>query len=254
MRDPSRGVERRGPDGGRSEGGGADAGEGDAPADNWLTEDRGASRAELEGEHDTGFDNVFPDEAPSTGPRRRAATPCTLTPSPWSHAGPGGFDGEAMISPRPSRSEASLHEHLAAQLDLATRDPAERLIGRHIVDAVDEAGYLGRDRRRARRAARGRARTGRARAAPRPGLRARGRRRARPRRVPGDPAPGAATASIPAMAALVERLDLVAKRDLAGAEAHLRRRRRGPGRDARRAARPRPEARPRLPAQPGRRS
>src|SRR5215207_7881319 len=93
-----------------SEGDGGDAGEGDAPADNWLTEDRGASRAELEGEHDTSFENVFQDEVP---------------------------DFEATLA-----SEASLHDHLAAQLDLATVDPAERLIGRHLVDAVNEAGYL----------------------------------------------------------------------------------------------------------------
>ncbi|MFL5183713.1 MAG: RNA polymerase sigma-54 factor, partial [Microvirga sp.] len=124
-----------------SEGDGGDAGEGDAPADNWLTEDRGASRAELEGEHDTGFENVFQDEVPDRAPPT-GGDAVTLTASPWSNAGGGGFDGEAPDFEATLASEASLHDHLAAQLDLATVDPAERLIGRHLVDAVNEAGYL----------------------------------------------------------------------------------------------------------------
>src|SRR5215212_8567366 len=57
-------------------------------------------------------------------------------------AGEGGLDGEAPDFEATLASEASLHDHLAAQLDLATVDPAERLIGRHLVDAVNEAGYL----------------------------------------------------------------------------------------------------------------
>src|SRR5829696_4571437 len=113
-----------------SEGDGGDAGEGDAPADNWLTEDRGASRAELEGEHDTSFENVFQDEVPDRAPPAGG------------DAGGGGLDGEAPDFEATLASEASLHDHLAAQLDLATVDPAERLIGRHLVDAVNEAGYL----------------------------------------------------------------------------------------------------------------
>ena len=50
----------------------------------------------------------------------------------------------------------------------------------------------------------------------------------------------------PAMAALVGRLDLLAKRDLAGAAPHLRRRRRGSRRHDRRNPQPQSEARPRL--------
>ncbi|HEX8665009.1 MAG TPA: RNA polymerase factor sigma-54 [Beijerinckiaceae bacterium] len=116
-------------------------GDGDMPADNWLTEDRGATRAELEGEHDTGFDNVFPDEA-TDRPAPTGGDAVTLTPSPWSSAGGGSFDGEEPDFEATLTKEVGLHEHLAAQLDLATADPVERLIGRHIVDAVNEAGYL----------------------------------------------------------------------------------------------------------------
>jgi RNA polymerase sigma-54 factor len=126
---------------GDGDGGTDSIGDGEAPADNWLTEDRGATRAELEGEHDTGFDNVFPDEA-TERPAPPSGDAVTLTPSPWSSAGGGSFDGEEPDFEATLTKEVGLHEHLAAQLDLATANPAERLIGRHIVDAVNEAGYL----------------------------------------------------------------------------------------------------------------
>jgi RNA polymerase sigma-54 factor len=122
-------------------GGPGEAADGDGPADNWLTEDRGATRAELEGEHDTGFDNVFPDEA-TDRPALSQGDAVTLTPSPWSSASGGSFDGEEQDFEATLTREVGLHDHLAAQLDLATADSVERLIGRHIVDAVNEAGYL----------------------------------------------------------------------------------------------------------------
>src|SRR5215207_1403513 len=114
----------------------------DAPADNWLTEDRGATRAELEGEHGTSFDNVFQDE-PAERPAPAGGDLLPMTPSPFTNAGSGGFEGEEYDFAATLTKELSLHDHLAAQLDLATKDPVERLIGRHVVDAVNEAGYLG---------------------------------------------------------------------------------------------------------------
>ncbi len=38
--------------------------------------------------------------------------------------------------------EKGLQDHLIEQLNLGMRDPARRLIGRHLIDLVDEAGYL----------------------------------------------------------------------------------------------------------------
>jgi RNA polymerase sigma-54 factor len=40
-------------------------------------------------------------------------------------------------------SERSLKDHLQLQLPLALVDPVERLIGQHLIDLVDDAGYLG---------------------------------------------------------------------------------------------------------------
>ena len=42
---------------------------------------------------------------------------------------------------REFRAGPTLRDHLAGQLELATRDPRERLIGGFLIDAVDEAGY-----------------------------------------------------------------------------------------------------------------
>ena len=41
--------------------------------------------------------------------------------------------------------QLSLREHLSAQLPLTVTEPVERLIGQHLIDLVDEAGYLPAD-------------------------------------------------------------------------------------------------------------
>jgi RNA polymerase sigma-54 factor len=127
---------------------GADAGgEADSanpePTEPWLSEDLKPSRSEIEGELDTRLDNVFPDEA--GGPERPAADAGEGIPvmaSPWTSVGSGGHDGEAPDFEARLTSEATLHEHLQAQLDLATADPVARFIGRNLIDAIDETGYL----------------------------------------------------------------------------------------------------------------
>ncbi len=91
----------------------------------------------------TGLDNVFSPEQPSPA-RAEAAGPDSLPIVGGSYGssggsfdeGPDGFESGLSV-------ELSLHDHLQAQLDLAMTDPAGRIIGRHIIDAVDDAGYLG---------------------------------------------------------------------------------------------------------------
>jgi RNA polymerase sigma-54 factor len=78
--------------------------------------------ADLEQTFGTPVSEVFQDEMPE--PARHAdlgALP--LSPSPWSVGGArdedDAFDAAAALS-----AETGLHDHLLAQLDLATRDPA----------------------------------------------------------------------------------------------------------------------------------
>src|SRR5262249_41443039 len=42
-------------------------------------------------------------------------------------------------------AETTLADHLAEQLSLAVSDPARRMIGQHLIDSVDESGYLAAD-------------------------------------------------------------------------------------------------------------
>ena len=110
--------------------------------DHHFTDDRRDSRADLEGDLDTSFDNVFQAEI---GERKapEGADTAPLSASLFTGVGAGGgFDGEAPDLQATLSAETTLHEHLAAQLDLATRDPKERFIGRFIIDSIDEAGYL----------------------------------------------------------------------------------------------------------------
>jgi RNA polymerase sigma-54 factor len=108
-----------------------------APAGEWEAPE--ATRAAIEDQLDTGIENVFPDAEPS----RPASAPAAY--SEWSGVGSGGradgdYNLEAFVS-----AEATLADHLAEQLSLAIADPVRRMIGRHLIDLVDEAGYLAGD-------------------------------------------------------------------------------------------------------------
>ena len=90
----------------------------------------------------TGLDNVFSPEQPSAA-RVEAAGPDSLPIVGGSYGSSGGSFDEGPEGFESGLSvELSLHDHLQAQLDLAVTDPAGRLIGRHLIDAVDDAGYL----------------------------------------------------------------------------------------------------------------
>jgi RNA polymerase sigma-54 factor len=128
----------------RDEPEGVEAGADEEPvADLWLGDDLKPSRSEIESDFDTPLDNVFPDEpAPTSGKAAEVGDILPLTSSPWMGVGAGRLDGEAPDFEATLTAEASLHDHLVGQLGLATRDPVERLVGRHLINAIDEAGYL----------------------------------------------------------------------------------------------------------------
>jgi RNA polymerase sigma-54 factor len=123
----------------------ADGGDGfEAPEpEGWMPTQMGSDVREIEGDLDTRLDNVFATEG---GPTERSEAgggePLTLAPGPWSGVGPGGFDGEDPDFEATLAADVSLHDHLVLQLEMATEDPLERLVGRFLVDAIDEAGYL----------------------------------------------------------------------------------------------------------------
>jgi RNA polymerase sigma-54 factor len=117
----------------------AAAPEQEAQPGDWLGQDLDNDRAAIESKLDTGLENVFPDEF--VGRRARAeGEPAAY--SEWAAVGSGGRDDsdynlEAFVS-----AETTLAAHLAEQLSLTISDPVKRLIGQHLIDLVDEAGYL----------------------------------------------------------------------------------------------------------------
>ncbi len=88
-----------------------------------------------------------PDRRPASIPMTaakaaRASARVARRYSEWAGVGAGGRDDgdynlEAFVS-----AEITLVDHLAEQLALAIADPVRRMIGRHLIDLVDEAGYL----------------------------------------------------------------------------------------------------------------
>ena len=91
--------------------------------------------------------DVRPDDVYDASPGDRA-TGDSADPgagpglSDWSKAGKGGsFDGDEDLEQAMAR-EKTLAEHLQDQLLLAGLDAGERLIGAALIDGVDEGGYL----------------------------------------------------------------------------------------------------------------
>lgn len=110
----------------------------------WYDAEVSSQRGHIEDGPATRLDNVFAEETP-TAARLEASPEASLPVTGGGAVGSGGstsFDDDLPGLEETLSVEESLHEHLGAQLDVATTDPMTRLIGRHMIDAIDEAGYL----------------------------------------------------------------------------------------------------------------
>ncbi len=114
----------------------ASSGEGEAEAadsDEWVDLESGGSRSE---DLDAEPQDVFPDGD--------SFSPGVLKDSGWSTLGQGtrASGDESSNLESYVAEERTLRNHLTDQLVLALADPAQRLIGHHLIDMTDEAGYL----------------------------------------------------------------------------------------------------------------
>jgi RNA polymerase sigma-54 factor len=111
-----------------------------ASAETTLTLKEDAPPADASSDLDTEYDNVYAEDAASD----RAVSAGDSGPSSWADVRSGGrTDGEDAQSLESTLSRApNLHEHLAEQLQVACPDARDRLIGAYLVDAIDESGYL----------------------------------------------------------------------------------------------------------------
>jgi len=99
--------------------------------DGWL--DMAKPVADPAGAFDTEYENVYPDDSASDSD---AAGWAGLR----NHD--NGFGDEDSNLEAYVAADLSLRDHLSAQLPLIVGDPVERLIGQHLIDLVDDAGYL----------------------------------------------------------------------------------------------------------------
>jgi RNA polymerase sigma-54 factor len=91
---------------------------------------------------DARTDDVFPDDAE---PSRQRAAEGPAAYSEWAAVGPGGRDDGEYSLEAFVPAETTLGDWLREQLALAISDPAQRMIGQYLIDLVDEAGYVGSD-------------------------------------------------------------------------------------------------------------
>jgi RNA polymerase sigma-54 factor len=129
-------------------GGAAEAFDGPQEGD-WAGNELAVDTATLSADLGADMSNAFEAEGPP-GPAaargEEAQDGAGLSATSWTGAaGGGGVDGEAPNLEAYVAQRPSLHEHLAEQLALACPDPARRIIGRAIIDAIDESGYLRED-------------------------------------------------------------------------------------------------------------
>jgi RNA polymerase sigma-54 factor len=120
---------------------GSGSGGGSEPVqEEWLSHDLG-SRTEIERTLDTGLDNVFSEE-PAEAAARAAqdAAPTAYTEWGGGASNDDEYNLEAFVA-----AEVTLADHLAEQLSVAISAPAQRLIGQYLIDLVDDAGYLPAD-------------------------------------------------------------------------------------------------------------
>jgi RNA polymerase sigma-54 factor len=131
--------------------------DGDGPADTPAEVEAPAAEyetRELElGDRDTAVANndldanaadVYGDDEPAVRDRAPAAADASEGPVvDWSKAGKGGgFDGDEDALERSLTREKSLHEHLTDQALIAHFTAPEMAIAQILIDAVDEAGYM----------------------------------------------------------------------------------------------------------------
>ena len=87
------------------------------------------------GDEPSGDDDAGGDRQPATADASLGYSEWGSTPV--ARRDDGDYNLEAIVS-----AERTLADHLAEQLALAVADPARRMIGQYLIDMIDEAGYL----------------------------------------------------------------------------------------------------------------
>ena len=101
----------------------------------------GAEHAHLE-QLDTDYDNVYSDESKAEAQVRNSQAPSDQSWSSVPTRQTSGFEHSDFNLEATLSREKTLSEHLTEQLNLSIKDPAQRLIGVHLIGMVGDTGYL----------------------------------------------------------------------------------------------------------------
>jgi RNA polymerase sigma-54 factor len=112
-----------------------------AEGESWNGTESVANGATAEEALDTRVEDNFPDHVEAAP--ARAEGPAAY--SEWASVGSGGRDDGDYNLESFVPAETTLADWLREQLTLAIANPARRMIGRYLIDLVDEAGYIGGD-------------------------------------------------------------------------------------------------------------
>ncbi len=111
--------------------------------DDWLTRSDNMETKDPTGGMDVEAESMFPESNDAaTGQKEEAKN---LQDANWSSLGSGGSGARSDEAPNLEAYVAdsiTLQDYLTEQLALAITDPVMRLIGQHLIDMVDDAGYL----------------------------------------------------------------------------------------------------------------
>ncbi|WP_431321231.1 RNA polymerase factor sigma-54 [Rhizobium sp. YTU87027] len=102
----------------------------------WYESGNNSGASRLNDELDANYANVFPDD----GVPQRADAPELISQwksMPGNSEGADSYDLDDFVA-----GQISLRDHLAQQLPFILPDMSDRLIAQHLVDLLDEAGYL----------------------------------------------------------------------------------------------------------------
>ncbi len=114
-----------------------------ADAPDWAGQELAVDSAQLSADLGTDVSNAFDADAPPTPAAPSASgDDAGLSATAWTGGTSGGGDGEAPNLEAYVAAKPTLAEHLAEQLNVACFDPADQLIGRALIDSLDEAGYF----------------------------------------------------------------------------------------------------------------
>ncbi len=111
-----------------------------ADVDDWIRASPGATAETMSAQLDSSMENVFQDDpgvSERPGPDLSAQWKSAASAAPGGNGGDDGFDIEDFAAARPS-----LRDHVGEQIAFTFIDPRQRLIASDLADGLDEAGYL----------------------------------------------------------------------------------------------------------------